>query len=96
MPKFAYLLCLMANLLLVRAAAQTGTDKAYEIKIDTVSKKWSLPAAYMQRLDDASGKLTIADVNSPAISAKFHLIDSGKQTLVNGLLAALSHQKCNE
>jgi hypothetical protein len=60
----------------VSALAQSTLPPAYEIKADTPVLK--LPDAYWQMLTDTSGRLTINDIQSPQISARFHINNTQK------------------
>ncbi len=56
--------------------SQNTLPPIYEIKADTPVSK--VPDAYWQMLTDTSGRLTINDIQSPQISARFHVNNTQK------------------
>ena len=69
-------LCFILFFCTIAGFSQSTLPPVYEIKVDTPVKK--LPDAYWQMLTDTSGRLTINDIQTPQISARFHINNTQK------------------
>lgn len=70
---------LLASLSFLFAKAQTPGLKVYEIKSDTAKQLFGVGLEYLQRFDDASGKLNINDVSAPGVSIRFYQLNNKNQ-----------------